>query len=119
MISTAESELRVIELEDPETIAATLEELVHNCNPRKFFLDPIRDVQVLCPMNRGSLGVRELNQRLQRALNPARPGEPAAEKNGWRFQIRDKVFHTKNNSATSLFTANIRNIQTIHPPEPE
>jgi hypothetical protein len=44
-----------------------------------FRLDPIRDVQVLCPMNRGSLGVRELNTALQRALNPARPGQPAVE----------------------------------------
>ena len=41
-------------------------------------LDPIRDVQVLCPMNRGSLGVRELNQRLQRVLNPARMQPPMA-----------------------------------------
>ena len=48
-------------------------------------------------MNRGSLGVRELNQRLQRALNPERPGEPAVEKYGWRFQIRDKVIQTENN----------------------
>ena len=37
----------------------------------RFRLDPIRDVQVLCPMNRGSLGVRELNTALQRVLNPA------------------------------------------------
>ena len=27
-------------------------------------------------MNRGSLGVRELNQRLQAVLNPARTDEP-------------------------------------------
>ena len=43
----------------------------------RFGLDPIRDVQVLCPMNRGSLGVRELNAALQRVLNPVRPGEPS------------------------------------------
>ena len=39
----------------------------------KFNFDPIRDIQVLCPMNRGSLGIRELNVRLQNELNPARP----------------------------------------------
>jgi len=47
--------------------------------PAKFGLDPIRDVQVLCPMNRGSLGIRELNVRLQNELNPARGNEPGVE----------------------------------------
>jgi len=29
--------------------------------PARFGLDPIRDVQVLCPMNRGAAGARVLN----------------------------------------------------------
>jgi exodeoxyribonuclease V alpha subunit len=116
---TTESDFHFIEREDPERIAATLEELVHNRIPRKFFLDPIRDVQVLCPMNRGSLGVRELNQRLQRALNPARPGEPAVEKYGWRFQIRDKVIQTENNYEKEVFNGDIGNIEAIDPIEHE
>ena len=33
-------------------------------------LDPIRDIQILCPMNRGGLGARSLNIDLQKALNP-------------------------------------------------
>ena len=36
----------------------------------RFGLDPIRDVQVLCPMNRGGVGARSLNIELQAALNP-------------------------------------------------
>jgi len=40
--------------------------------PERFRLDPIRDVQVLCPMNRGSLGVRELNTALQIEPSPTR-----------------------------------------------
>ena len=71
-----ESDFHFIEREEPEQIVATLEEMVQNRIPRKFLINPVRDIQVLCPMNRGSLGVRELNQRLQRLLNPARPGEP-------------------------------------------
>jgi len=90
MMRSTESDFHFIERDDPERIAATLEELVHNRIPRKFFVDPIRDVQVLCPMNRGSLGVRELNQRLQRALNPARPSESAVKSldGDFRFGIR-------------------------------
>jgi exodeoxyribonuclease V alpha subunit len=33
--------------------------------PARFGLDPVRDVQVLCPMNRGGLGARSLNLELQ------------------------------------------------------
>ena len=89
------SDFHFVARDEPERIAATLEDLVQHRIPGRFQLDPIRDVQILCPMNRGSLGVRELNQRLQRLLNPPKPAEPAVEKYGWRFQIRDKVMQTE------------------------
>jgi exodeoxyribonuclease V alpha subunit len=57
--------------------------------PRRFGLDPIRDVQVLCPMNRGGVGARSLNIELQAALNPA--GERKVERFGWTFAPGDKV----------------------------
>jgi exodeoxyribonuclease V alpha subunit len=53
-------------------------ELVKSHIPRRFGLDPIRDVQVLCPMNRGGVGARSLNVELQAALNPA--GERKVER---------------------------------------
>ena len=51
--------------------------------PRRFGLDPMKDVQVLCPMNRGVLGARNLNIQLQEVLTP----EPSSkvERFGWRF----------------------------------
>jgi exodeoxyribonuclease V alpha subunit len=87
----AESDLYFIDRAEPEAIAATLVEMAKTRIPAKFGLDPIRDIQVLCPMNRGSLGVRELNVKLQAELNPARPGEPVVEKFGWRFRVRAGV----------------------------
>ena len=57
--------------------------------PARFGLDPVRDVQVLCPMNRGGLGARSLNIELQQALNP--PGEVRVERFGWSFGPGDKV----------------------------
>ena len=45
-------------------------EMVQTRVPRKFGLDSIRDVQVLCPMNRGALGCKNLNLELQKALRP-------------------------------------------------
>jgi len=81
------SDFHFVERDDPEKIVATLVKLVQERIPERFRLDPIRDVQVLCPMNRGSLGVRELNTALQKVLNPTRPGQPTVERFGWRFQI--------------------------------
>ena len=49
---------------------ARIIELVKTRIPRRFGLDPIRDIQVLCPMNRGGVGARSLNIELQAALNP-------------------------------------------------
>jgi len=57
----------------------------------------MRDIQVLCPRSLGSLGIRELNVRLQDELNPARPGEQVVERFGWQFRVRDKVIQTENN----------------------
>jgi ATP-dependent exoDNAse (exonuclease V) alpha subunit len=91
-----ESDLFFIDRAEPDQIAATLVEMVKTRIPAKFRLDPIRDIQVLCPMNRGSLGIRELNVKLQMELNPARSEEPVVEKFGWQFRVRDKVIQTEN-----------------------
>ncbi|RYD42981.1 MAG: DUF2384 domain-containing protein, partial [Verrucomicrobiaceae bacterium] len=50
-----------IEREEPAAIQATLVQLARDRIPKKQQCHPIRDLQVLCPMNRGSLGARELN----------------------------------------------------------
>jgi exodeoxyribonuclease V alpha subunit len=70
-------------------------------------------------MNRGSIGVRELNTALQTALNPARPGEPAAERFGWRFQVRDKVIQTENDYKKEVFNGDIGIVEKIDPVEQE
>jgi len=111
------SDFHFIERDDPEKVVATLVKLVQERIPERFGLDPIRDVQVLCPMNRGSLGVRELNTALQRALNPARPGEPSVEKFGWRFQSRDKVIQTENDYDKDVFNGDVGIVERVDPVE--
>ena len=113
------SDFHFVERDDPEKIAATLAKLVQERIPERFGLDPIRDVQVLCPMNRGSLGVRELNTALQQALNPARPGQPSVERFGWRFQIHDKVIQTENDYDKEIFNGDIGIIERIDSVEHE
>jgi exodeoxyribonuclease V alpha subunit len=107
------SDFHFVEREDPEKIAVALVKLVQERIPKRFGLDPIRDVQVLCPMNRGLLGVRELNESLQRVLNPARPGQPTVERFGWRFQIGDKVIQTENDYGKDVFNGDIGIVERI------
>ena len=111
------SDFHFVERDDPEKIAATLVKLVQERVPERFRLDSIRDVQVLCPMNRGSLGVRELNAALQKALNPTRPGQQAVERFGWRFQIGDKVIQTENDYDKDVFNGDVGIVERVDPVE--
>jgi len=70
-------------------------------------------------MNRGSLGIRELNVRLQAELNPARAEEPVVEKFGWQFRVRDKVIQTENDYDKEVFNGDIGQILKIDPMERE
>ena len=115
----AESDFYFIERTEPEPIAATLVDMVKSRIPSKFGFDPIRDIQVLCPMNRGSLGIRELNVRLQTELNPPRPDEPAVAKFGWQFRVHDKVIQTVNNYDKEVFNGDIGQIAKVDPVERE
>jgi exodeoxyribonuclease V alpha subunit len=108
-----------LERAEPDRIAEMLLDLIQRRIPNRFKLDPIRDVQVLSPMNRGSLGVRELNTRLQAALNPPTPDKPSVEKFGWQFRIGDKVIQTENDYDKEVFNGDIGQIVRIDPVERE
>jgi exodeoxyribonuclease V alpha subunit len=58
------SDFYVISADSPEDIQAKLLRVVTERIPQRFGLHPIRDVQILTPMNRGSLGARALNALL-------------------------------------------------------
>jgi exodeoxyribonuclease V alpha subunit len=113
------SDFYFIDRSEPGQIADTLVEMVKTRIPAKFRLDAIRDIQVLCPMNRGSLGVRELNVRLQNELNPARADEPVVEKFGWQFRPRDKVIQTENDYDKDVFNGDIGQVLRIDSVERE
>lgn len=113
------SDFYFIDREEPERTAATLLQMVRDRIPSKFQVHPILDIQVLCPMNRGSLGVREMNLTLQNALNPVRHGDVVAEKFGWQFRARDKVIQTENNYDKEVFNGDIGQISSIDPIEKE
>lgn len=111
------SDFFLIKRDEPEKILSTLLHVVKNRIPRRFQADPIRDVQVLCPMNRGSLGTRALNDELQNALNPPQPNQPAVNRAGWQFRHGDKVIQTENNYDKEVFNGDIGQITEIDPVE--
>ena len=90
---------------DPETGVEKVLALVRERIPRRFGLDPVRDIQVLCPMNRGGLGARSLNVELQRALNP--PSELRVERFGWTFCPGDKVMQVVNDHERGVYNGDL------------
>ena len=55
------------------------------------------EIQVLTPMRKGPLGVEQLNQILQRYLNPPSPRKEECESGGTLFRAGDKVMQIRNN----------------------
>src|SRR3954463_4867002 len=91
--------------------------LIRERIPRRFGLDSVRDVQVLCPMNRGGLGARALNVELQAALNP--PGELQVAKFGWTFCPGDKVMQVVNDYDRDVFNGDLGVISSLNLEEAE
>ena len=108
-----DSDFYFVPADDPETAVARIVELVKTRIPQRFGLDPIRDIQVLCPMNRGGVGARSLNVELQKALNPA--GECKVERFGWTFAPGDKVMQIENDYGKEVHNGGIGYIDDVDP----
>ena len=113
------SDFYLVPAEEPEAIATTVVDLVKTRLPRKFGIDPVRDIQVLCPMNRGVTGARGrgINQSLQEALNP--PGEHSVEKFGYAFSVGDKVMQMENNYDRDVYNGDIGLLSIVDREEEE
>src|ERR1700710_2190486 len=99
------SDFFFVEADEPEEGVRKLLAVVRDRIPARFALDPVRDVQVLCPMNRGGLGARALNIELQQALNP--PGELRVERFGWNYCPGDKVMQVANSYDREVFNGDL------------
>ena len=123
-----------IEEEDPEEITELICSLIADRLPQHYNYHPIDDIQLLCPMRRGTLGTENLNRRLQEVLNAgytaptthplekarfgARPykqtspfGDPSATIGG--FRIGDKVMQIRNNYDYDVFNGDIGRVVAI------
>jgi exodeoxyribonuclease V alpha subunit len=91
------SDFFLFSVDDIEETATLTVDIVANRIPKKFGLDPRRDVQVLVPTHRGPAGAGALNTLLQEALTPSTPNLPERRFGGRVFRVGDKVTQIRNN----------------------
>ena len=106
-----EGDFFFINIKDPEEGVDKIVKIVGQRLPETFGVNPIGDVQVLTPMNRGVLGARNLNMSLQKILN---------DKNinglnvfGQAFNIGDKVIHLTNDYEKDVYNGDIGFIEGL------
>ena len=117
-LATAEvGDIYFVDAAEPEDAVGKLAAIVQARIPKRFRLDAIRDIQVLCPMNRGGLGAGSLNIELQKTLNP--PGEIRIERFGWSFCRGDKVMHVENDYDKDVYNGDLGIVSRIDMEEGE
>ncbi|MEU6124899.1 ATP-dependent RecD-like DNA helicase [Streptomyces sp. NPDC047123] len=108
-----------VEEETEDAGRVTVDVAAHRI-PKKFGLDPRRDVQVLAPMHRGPAGAGHLNGLLQQAITPARPGLPEKRFGGRVFRVGDKVTQIRNNyekGQNGVFNGTVGVVTALDPDE--
>jgi exodeoxyribonuclease V alpha subunit len=100
-----------IRARDPQDGARLVLELVTTRIPDRFRVDPLADIQVLCPTNRGEVGARHLNEVLQRALNGHAPDR--IERHGVTFALGDKVMQLENDYEREVYNGDIGRVVGI------
>jgi exodeoxyribonuclease V alpha subunit len=113
-----EGDFYVVEAKTPAAILDRVVQMVRERIPTRFGLDPVRDVQVLSPMNRSELGVRNLNAVLQQVLNPP-AHQPEVQRFGSTFRVGDKVMQTENNYQREVFNGDLGRVLSIDDHEQE
>jgi len=108
------SDFYFVDVADPDEVGGRIVQLVKERIPQRFGLDAVRDIQVLCPMNRGSAGARSLNLALQAAVNPG--GTPRVERFGWTFAVGDKVMQVENDYDKDVYNGDLGRVAAIDEP---
>lgn len=90
-----------------------VDRLVKYCTvnlPRYYHVDPLKDIQVLTPMQRSEVGAANLNQVLQNAMNP---NGPALKRGGTFYRVKDKVMQIRNDYDKEVFNGDIGTITYV------
>jgi exodeoxyribonuclease V alpha subunit len=96
-----ETDFYFFRVEDPEAIPDKVLELVLHRIPRKFGVDPVRDIQVLTHLRKGPLGSDHLAQSLQQRLLPS--NRPILESFGRKIGKGDRVMQQMNDYEKTVY----------------
>nr|VFK68059.1 MAG: exodeoxyribonuclease V alpha subunit [Candidatus Kentron sp. UNK]VFK73287.1 MAG: exodeoxyribonuclease V alpha subunit [Candidatus Kentron sp. UNK] len=111
------SDFYVVAADSPLAIRSKLLQIVTERIPRRFGFDPVRELQVLTPTNRGPLGAQALNTELQTHLNPH--VESGVTRFGWTLAPGDKVVQRVNNYDKEVFNGDIGHVLRVDEKEKE
>ena len=111
-----ESDFYFVKADEPEDAVSKIVRAISERIPARFGLDPINDIQVLTPMQRGELGARKLNQILQHLINP---GGIGVDRYGWTFRVGDKVMQIVNNYEKDVSNGDIGRVVGLNMLEQE
>ncbi len=110
------SDCYLFEREEAETVQSAVLELAGRGLPRRHRIDPMEELQILSPMQKGPIGAMQLNQALQALLNPS---GPELLRGGRLFRLGDRVMQTRNNYEKDVYNGDIGRISRIEPEERE
>jgi exodeoxyribonuclease V alpha subunit len=105
------SDFYFIEEGDPDRALEIIKTLVTVRMPQKFGLDPVKDIQVLTPMHRGSLGTARLNSELRETLNTCHGSKVL--RMGRTLQEGDKVMQIRNNYEKDVYNGDIGTVVMV------
>lgn len=122
--SGSRGEFYVVSAPEPERVHELVVRMATERIPEVYGLDPVNDVQVLCPMHKGRAGTEALNVTLQ-AHHAARggAGRPALEYRGGgrttlrRFMVGDRVMQTKNDYQKGVYNGDVGIVLALDPEE--
>ncbi len=106
-----DSNFYFIQRETPEEVLNTIIDLVQKRIPGTFGFDPVNDIQVLTPMHNGIAGASNLNQELQKILNP---NTVSIQRGTREFKISDKIMQIRNNYDKHTYNGDIGRILDIN-----
>ncbi|MFW5803308.1 MAG: ATP-dependent RecD-like DNA helicase [Verrucomicrobiota bacterium] len=100
-----------IDQEDPDKVVELIAAMVCKRIPERFHVDPVRDIQVLTPMNRGPCGADRLNAVLQNRINPG--NKPAFRVGERSFRAGDRIMQIVNNYDKDVFNGDLGQIRAV------
>jgi exodeoxyribonuclease V alpha subunit len=113
-----QSDCMWLEMPNPEAGVHGMCDIISYLLPNLGF-NPQQDMQVLCPMTRGEVGTRNLNEVLQQLLNPPHPSKPEIKRGSMIFRVGDRIMQKVNDYNREVFNGDIGTITGVDLEEQE